>query len=135
MTNLDRTPVKTDKAPGAIGPYNQAIIAGGFVHCSGQVAFDPESGQIVEGDAATQCRQVMKNLGSVLAAAGVDFSHAVRCTIFLTNLDDFAAVNEVYGSFFEGMEPPARACVQVSRLPRNVSVEIDCLALAPEGSR
>lgn len=133
MTEPTRIPVKTKSAPGAIGPYNQAIIAGGFVHCSGQVAFDPSSGEIIEGDVRDQTRQVMKNLGAVLEAAGVGFAQVVRCTIFVKDMGDFQAVNEVYGSFFEGMEPPARACVEVTRLPRDVMVEIDCLALSQTG--
>lgn len=134
---MSRIPVSTKNAPGAIGPYNQAIVAGGFVHCSGQIALDPATMEIVPGGVKEQTAQVMKNLAAVLEAAGVDFSSAVRCTIFVKDMDDFAAVNEVYGKSFEGMEPPARACVEVARLPKDVAVEIDCLALAPDngGSR
>jgi len=126
----DRRPVSTPNAPSAIGPYNQAIIAGGFVHCSGQVAFVPETMAILDGDVAAQTEQVMNNLAAVLAAAGSGFDKAVRCTIFLKDMNDFGAVNKVYGRYFEGMEPPARACVEVARLPKDVAVEIDCLALA-----
>lgn len=125
-----RTPVSTADAPGAIGPYNQAIVAGGFVHCSGQIALDPRSMEIIEGGVAEQTAQVMKNLGAVLAAAGSSFEKAVRCTIFVKDIDDFATVNEIYGKSFEGFDPPARACVEVARLPKDVLVEIDCLALA-----
>ena len=124
--------VSTKNAPGAIGPYNQAIIAGGFVHCSGQIPLDPVTMEIVEGGVQKQTTQVMKNLAAVLDAAGVGFASAVRCTIFVKNMDDFAAVNEIYAKSFEGMEAPARACVEVARLPKDVAVEIDCLALAPE---
>ena len=125
-----RTPVSTSDAPGAIGPYNQAIVAGGFVHCSGQIALDPQSMEIIEGGVAEQTAQVMRNLGAVLAAAGSSFEKTVRCTIFVKDMGDFATVNEVYGQSFEGFEPPARACVEVARLPKDVLVEIDCLALA-----
>ena len=93
----DRIAVKTDRAPGAIGPYNQAIVAGGFVHCSGQVAFVPETMEIVEGGVEAQAEQVMRNLGAVLEAAGSSFARAVKCTIYLKDMGDFAAVNEVYG--------------------------------------
>jgi len=125
----DRTAVKTPNAPAAIGPYNQAIIAGGMVHCSGQIALVPETMEIVAGGVAEQAEQVMKNLAAVLAAAGTDLHRAVRCTIFLKDMNDFVVVNEIYGRAFEGVEPPARATVEVSRLPKDVLVEIDCLAL------
>ena len=121
-------PVHTDAAPAAIGPYSQAVVAGGFVHCSGQVAFDPATGEIVEGDVQVQTRRVLENLSAVLAAAGSSLSRAVKCTVYLKDMGDFAAVNETYGEFFTG-EPPARACVEVARLPRDVDVEIDCIAL------
>lgn len=125
----DRKAVSTPNAPSAIGPYNQAIIAGGFVHCSGQIPLDPDSMQIIEGGVSEQTVQVMKNLEAVLAAAGTSLKSAVRCTIFLADMNDFGAVNEVYARSFEGIEAPARACVEVSRLPKDVRVEIDCLAL------
>lgn len=125
----DRTAVKTPNAPAAIGPYNQAIIAGGMVHCSGQIALVPETMEIVAGGVREQAEQVMKNLAAVLDAAGTDLHRAVRCTIFLKDMNDFVVVNEIYGRAFEGVEPPARATVEVSRLPKDVLVEIDCLAL------
>jgi 2-iminobutanoate/2-iminopropanoate deaminase len=125
----ERKIVSTPSAPGAIGPYNQAIIAGGLVHCSGQIPLDPDSMEVVEGGVAEQTAQVMKNLEAVLTAAGTSLKSAVRCTIFLADLNDFGAVNEVYARSFEGVEAPARACVEVSRLPRDVRVEIDCMAL------
>ena len=128
----DRIAVKTDRAPGAIGPYNQAIVAGGFVHCSGQVAFVPETMEIVEGGVEAQAEQVMRNLGAVLEAAGSSFARAVKCTIYLKDMGDFAAVNEVYGRAFDGVEHPARVTIEAARLPKDVLVEIDCLALAGE---
>lgn len=125
----ERKVVSTPSAPSAIGPYNQAIIAGGFVHCSGQIALDPDSMEVIEGGVTEQTVQVMKNLEAVLAAAGTSLKNAVRCTIFLADMNDFSAVNEVYARSFEGVEAPSRACVEVSRLPKDVRVEIDCLAL------
>ena len=125
----DRTAVKTPNAPDAIGPYNQAIVAGGLVHCSGQVALIPGKMEVVEGGVAEQTEQVMKNLAAVLEAAGTSLHRAVRCTIYLKSMDDFGIVNEIYGRAFEGVEPPARATVEVSRLPKDVLVEIDCMAL------
>ncbi len=125
----ERQVVSTPNAPSAIGPYNQAIIAAGMVHCSGQIALDPVSMEIVEGGVAEQTVQVMKNLEAVLEAAGTTLKRAVRCTIFLADMNDFVAVNEIYGRSFEGVEAPARATVEVSRLPKDVRVEIDCLAL------
>ncbi len=130
----ERIAIKTDKAPGAIGPYNQAIVAGGFVHCSGQVAFIPETMEIVEGGVAEQTEQVMANLGAVLEAAGSSFAQAVKCTIYLKDMGDFATVNEIYGRAFDCAEPPARVTIEAARLPKDVLVEIDCLALAGPGS-
>lgn len=124
------TAVSTDAAPKAIGPYSQAIVAGGFVFCSGQIALDPATGAVVDGDTRAQAVRVMENLRAVLAAAGVGMDRVVRCTIFLKDLGDFAAVNEVYGSYFTGT-PPARATVEVSRLPRDVRVEVDAIAVLP----
>ena len=120
--------VFTEQAPKAIGPYSQAIRAGGLVFVSGQIPLDPASGQIVEGDIAAQTRRVLENLKAILAAAGSSLDRAVRTTIFLTDLGHFDVVNKVYGEFFKET-PPARSTVQVSRLPRNVLVEIDCIAL------
>ncbi len=126
----ERTVVTTDQAPKAIGPYSQAILAGGFVHCSGQIALDPATGQLVPGSAAVQTERVMRNLAAVLAAAGTTLSRAVKCTIYLQSIDDFASVNEAYGRFFAEGPPPARATVEVARLPKGALVEIDCVALA-----
>jgi 2-iminobutanoate/2-iminopropanoate deaminase len=116
--------ITSSGAPAAIGPYSQAVRAGDFVFVSGQIPLDPVSGMIVAGDAAAQTRQVMENLQAVLKAAASSFAQVVRTTIYLTNLEDFSRVNEVYGSYFPA-DPPARATVQVAALPRGASVEID----------
>ena len=121
--------VEAASAPKAIGPYSQAIVAGNLVFCSGQIPLDPATGQLVEGDIKVQTRRVLDNLGAVLAAAGSGFDKVVRTTIFLTDLGDFNAVNEVYGGYFQTM-PPARATVQVAALPRGSRVEIDAIAIA-----
>ncbi|MBL6917027.1 MAG: RidA family protein [Balneolaceae bacterium] len=119
--------VSTDQAPAAIGPYSQAVIYGGLVYCSGQIALDPVTMEIVGEDAETQAKQVMNNLGEVLSAAGSDFSKVIKCSIFLDSMDDFGVVNEVYGAFFTE-NPPARETVAVQTLPKNVLVEISCIA-------
>ena len=117
----------TAGAPKAIGPYSQAIRVGQLLFLSGQVALDPSTGQILDGDAAAQTRRVMQNLAAVLEAAGLSFADVARTTIYLADMADFATVNEVYGSYFS--EPfPARATVQVARLPRDARVEIDAIA-------
>ena len=119
--------VSSDQAPAAIGPYSQAVIYGGLVYCSGQIALDPVTMEIVGEDAETQAKQVMNNLGEVLSAAGSDFSKVIKCSIFLDSMDDFGVVNEVYGAFFTE-NPPARETVAVQTLPKNVLVEISCIA-------
>lgn len=121
--------IQTNAAPAAIGPYSQAIEAGGFIFYSGQIPLDPGSGAIVEGGIAEQTRQVMANMAAVLKASGREFKHVVKTTIYLTDLSDFATVNEIYGEFFPH-EPPARACVQVAALPKGSGVEIDWIAAA-----
>ncbi len=126
----ERKIVSTSGAPGAIGPYSQAVVAGGWVHCSGQIALDPGSGSLVgEGDVVAQAERALENLRAVLEAAGSGPERVVKCNVYLLDMGDFAAVNEVYGRTFSGEEPPARACVEVSRLPKDVLVEIDCVAL------
>jgi len=119
--------IQTDAAPAAIGPYSQAVRAGDFVFCSGQIPLDPASGQVVEGDVVAQTDQVMRNLGAVLRAAGAGFDRVVKTTIFLVDMGDFARVNETYAKYFEA-GPPARATVQVSGLPRGVRVEVEAIA-------
>ena len=125
-----RHPISTAAAPSAIGPYSQAISvpAGKLVFLSGQIPLDPQTGQLVSGDIEKETQRVMENLGAVLAAAGLSFEHVARCTIFLTDLNDFAKVNGVYGKYFPA-DPPARATVQVAALPRGARVEIDAIAV------
>ena len=123
--------VSTNGAPGAIGPYSQAIIANGFVFLSGQVALDPASGQLVEGDIEAQTERVLLNLTAVLEAAGSGMHRVVKTTVFLKDMDDFARMNAVYGKHFPA-PPPARSTVEAARLPRDVRVEIDLIALAAE---
>jgi 2-iminobutanoate/2-iminopropanoate deaminase len=120
--------IQTDNAPQAIGPYSQAIKANGFVFASGQIALDPATMQIVEGGIREQTERVMRNLAAVLEAAGSRLDGIVKTTVFLADMNEFAAMNEVYGSFFTGV-PPARSTVEVKRLPRDVRVEIDVIAL------
>ena len=123
-----RSPVKTDRAPGAIGPYSQAIKAGGFVFVSGQIPIDPSTGQFVAGGVAEQTEQVLKNLSAVLEASGSSLARVVKTTVFLADMKDFSAMNEVYGRFFTD-EPPARATVAAAGLPRDARVEIELVAL------
>ena len=121
-------PVHTDGAPEAIGPYNQAIVSGGLVFCSGQVALDPETGDMVGETAAEQAERALRNLRAVVEAAGSAMDRVVRTTVYLASMDDFQAVNEVYAAHFTGVKP-ARACVAVKTLPKNGLVEIDCIAV------
>ncbi len=121
--------IETAAAPSPIGPYSQAIRANGFLFVSGQIAIDPASGGVVAGGVEEQTRQVMKNVRAILEAAGSGLPRIVKTTIFLTNLDDFASVNRIYGEFL-GDVKPARATVQVARLPKEVLVEIEAVALA-----
>ena len=124
-----REVIATKDAPQAIGPYSQAIKAGGFVFLAGQVALDPATGQLVAGDVAAQTERVLKNLSAVLAAAGSSLEKAVKTTVYLKTMGDFAAMNEVYAKFWK-MAPPARATVAVAGLPKDALVEIDVVALA-----
>ncbi|HKM08820.1 MAG TPA: RidA family protein [Sphaerochaeta sp.] len=130
MSNkIEKKLVNTDKAPAAIGPYSQAIIAAPFVFTSGQLPVDPKTNELVGGDAANQAKQVFENLKAVLAEAGTDLSRVVKSTVFLKNMDDFAAVNKVYASYFPEGILPARSAVQVAKLPKDVAVEIEIIAL------
>jgi len=124
-----RDVIATDQAPKAIGPYSQAIKASGLIFTSGQVALDPATQQVIAGDVAAQTDRVLKNLSAVLQAAGSSLEKALRCTVFLKNMGDFAAMNEVYGRYFK-QAAPARSTVEVARLPKDVLVEIDVIALA-----
>ncbi len=124
----ERHRVETADAPAAIGPYSQAIRAGDLVFCSGQIPLDPKTGELVKGDIRDQTCRVLDNLAAVLAAAGTSLKNAVKCTVFLADLNDFAAMNEVYAQYF-GEPFPARATIEVRRLPRDVRVEIDAVAV------
>ena len=119
--------IATNKAPAAIGPYSQAIQLGNLLFCSGQIAIDPASGQVLTGDIKTQTEHVMKNIEAVLAAADMNFSNVIKTTIFLTSMNDFATVNEIYGRHFP-QNPPARSTVAVSALPKGVNVEVEVIA-------
>ena len=123
-----RDVISTSDGPKAIGPYSQAIRANGFVFVSGQVAIDPVTQQVISGDVAAQTDRVLKNLSAILKAAGSGLDKVVRSTVFLKNMGDFAAMNEVYGKYFT-QAPPARSTVEVARLPKDVLVEIDVIAL------
>ena len=123
--------IRTDKAPAPVGPYNQAILtSGNMIFLAGQIALDPQTGEIVgSSDVALQTEQVMKNIAAILTEAGADWSNVVKTSVFLTDLANFATVNQVYGKYFEEATAPARACVEVSRLPKDVLVEIECIAV------
>ena len=123
-----REVISTNDAPQAIGPYSQAIKANGFVFASGQVAIDPATQQVIVGDVAAQTDRVLKNVSSILKAAGTGLEKVVRSTVFLKNMSDFAAMNQVYGRYFSA-SPPARSTVEAARLPKDVLVEIDVIAL------
>jgi 2-iminobutanoate/2-iminopropanoate deaminase len=124
-----KTIVATDSAPKAIGPYSQATAHNGLVYLSGQIPLDPATMQIIEGDIAAQTQRVMENLKAVLEAAGSSLSQVLKTTVYLKDMGEFAKMNEVYGRYFPD-SPPARATVEVSRLPRDVRVEIECIAIA-----
>jgi 2-iminobutanoate/2-iminopropanoate deaminase len=122
-----RQPVSTDEAPKAIGPYSQAIRAGQFLFLSGQVGFDPATGQLVSGGISEQTHRVLQNVGAILSAAGLSLDHVVKTTVFLADMNDFAAMNDVYASYFKS-PAPARSTVQAARLPRDARVEIEVVA-------
>lgn len=121
--------VSTEQAPAAIGPYSQAIVAGDMLYSSGQIPLDPETGKLVGEDITAQTEQIMKNLSAVLAAAGTGFEHVIKTTCFLSNMEDFAAFNEVYGKYFTGK--PARSCVAVKELPKGALAEVELIAQLP----
>ena len=127
--------ISSTEAPAAVGPYSQAVRIGNFVFCSGQIPLDPKSGQMVEGDINAQARRVMENISAVLRAEGLAFENIIKTTIFLTNLADFEAVNELYGSYLKS-DPPARSTVQVAALPKGAHIEIEVIAAAkPAGDK
>ncbi|MCH2207584.1 MAG: RidA family protein [Lentisphaerales bacterium] len=120
--------ISTDKAPAAIGPYSQAIEANGFVFVSGQIPIDPANGQIVEDDIQIQTRRVLDNIGAILNKAGCNFSNVVKAEVFLSDINDFAVVNEIYAEYFTAEPQPARQAVEVANLPKLVKIEISCIA-------
>jgi 2-iminobutanoate/2-iminopropanoate deaminase len=128
MSAIHRSIVKTADAPQAIGPYSQAVKTDSLVFVSGQIALDPATGSMVDSDIRAETRQAMTNLAAVLTAAGSSIENVVKATLFIRDMDDFAMINEVYGEFFPS-DPPARACVEVSRLPKDARVEVECIAL------
>ena len=124
-----KTIITTENAPAPIGPYNQAVLSVNTLYTSGQIAFNPKTNALVLDDIKTETKQVMKNLKAVLEAASMTFNDVVKSTIFISNMDDFALINEVYGSYFDEQTAPARETVQVARLPKNVNVEISMIAV------
>jgi 2-iminobutanoate/2-iminopropanoate deaminase len=126
--SLQRHIISTPKAPAAIGPYSQAVQIGDLIYTAGQIPLVPETGKLIEGGIEEQTRQVMQNLSHILEAAGSSLAHVVKTTLFITNLSDFAAINQVYGSFFAG-QPPARSTVQVAALPLGANIEIEVVAV------
>ncbi|WP_030005871.1 RidA family protein [Picosynechococcus sp. NKBG042902] len=127
---MEKQVIQTNHAPAPVGPYNQAIAASGkMLFCSGQIALDPTMGQIIEGDVQAQTKQVMANLAAVLKEAGATWENVVKTGVFLKDMNDFAAVNAVYATYFDEATAPARACVEVARLPKDVLVEIECIAV------
>jgi len=128
---MERRIVQTDQAPSAIGPYSQAVQAGEFIFTAGQITIDPKTGEIPGEDIQTQTKQVLENLSAVLSAAGSDLKHAVKVTVFLKNMADFSEMNAVYATFFLE-NPPARSAVEVARLPKDVLIEMECVAIVPE---
>jgi 2-iminobutanoate/2-iminopropanoate deaminase len=131
MGDFEKHVVATEEAPAAIGPYSQAVVVGGMVYTSGQVGLDPASGQLVDGGIEAQTQQVLRNLAAVLTAAGSGLAKVVKTTVFLKDMNDFAAVNAIYAQYLvpEGAVPPARSTVEVVRLPRDARVEIEAIAL------
>jgi len=125
---MDKKIINTKKAPAPIGPYNQAVISNNMVYISGQIPLNPETNELITGDIATETHQVMRNLHEILEEAGINFNHVVKSTIFLSDMSLFAAVNEVYGSYFSS-DYPARETVAVKGLPKNVNVEISMIAV------
>lgn len=119
----------TDKAPAPIGPYNQAVLSGNTLYTSGQIALHPETGELITGDIETETKQVMENMKAVLDTAGMNFENVVKTTIFISDMNDFAKINGVYGAYFDEKTAPARETVQVAKLPKNVNVEISMIAV------
>jgi 2-iminobutanoate/2-iminopropanoate deaminase len=125
---MAHTIINSSQAPAPIGPYSQATLANGTLYVSGQIALDAESGNLINDSIENETHKVMQNLQAILAEAGMDFSHVLKCTIFVKDLNNFGKINEIYGSYFTS-NPPARETVEVSRLPKDVNVEISCIAI------
>lgn len=125
---MEKEIIYSKEAPEPIGPYSQAVKAGNTLYASGQIALDPETGELINENITEETHAVMKNMEAVLRAAGFGFTDVVKCTIFIKNMDEFATINEAYGQYFKN-NPPARETVEVSRLPKNVNVEISCIAV------
>ena len=123
-----RTIIKTPLAPAAIGPYSQGVLAGETLYCSGQIPIDPDGGGLISGTIEAETERVLENLGAVLRAASMDYENVVRCTVYLTSMDDYAQVNEVYAQYFSE-SPPAREAVAVAALPRGARIEVSCVAV------
>lgn len=126
---MTRDIIQTEHAPAAIGPYSQAVKTRDLIFVSGQLPIDPNTGRLVTGDIRDQARQAMQNLGAILSAAGSSFGRIVKTTLYIADMDQFATINEIYAEFFSG-QPPARACIQVARLPRDAGIEVEAVALA-----
>lgn len=127
-SDMEKIIIQTKEAPAPIGPYNQAVLAGETLYVSGQIALDAHSGEMINENITEETHQVMKNLEAILSEAGMNFSNVVKCSIFVKNMSDFATINEAYGQYFVS-NPPARETVEVSRLPKDVNVEISCIAV------
>lgn len=125
---MNKTIINTEKAPAPIGPYSQAVIIGETLYASGQIAIDASTGDMIISDITSETHQVMKNMGFILEAAGMNYSNVVKCGIFVNDMNDFATINAAYGEYFKE-NPPARETVEVSRLPKDVNVEISCIAV------
>ncbi len=129
MNSSALEPIETKSAPKPVGPYNQAVLADNWLYCSGQIALDPSTGEMIgDGNIEKETRQVLKNLIAVVEAAGGDITNVIRTTIYLTDLNDFSKVNQIYAEIFNNKVSPARACVEVSNLPKGGKIEIDCIA-------
>jgi len=126
---MNKTIISTDSAPKAIGPYSQAVAYGGLIYCSGQIPLDPATNTLIEGDIAAQTERVLENLKAVLTAAGSSLAQVLKTTVYLKDISEFGSMNEIYGRYFSA-DAPARATVEVARLPKDVRVEIDCIAAA-----
>ena len=121
--------IETNQAPAPVGPYNQAVVANGILYCSGQIAINPATGELVQDNITAETTQVMKNLGAVLLEAGSSFEKVIKCSIFMKDMNDYAAINAVYAQYFNEATAPAREAVEVANLPKFVQVEISCIAL------